>query len=410
MTAGTGVARERQVHPEQGPHRVADRRHRHPPQHRRGRDGRRRHDEQRRHGAADHRRHVGHRSRGRGGRDRHPDRHARPAGEGDDRRDARQDVPRQGRPRSATARFRRPPARRPRHRRRTSWSRCTIDDEIADVRPGFTCTAEITTATRKNVGLGADSGDDGSRSRRRQGRQHGPRAQDDDKRPRRSTGVEASELKPGQPRKELEGVFVVRDNKAEFVPVKTGIAGEKYFEVLSGLKAGDQVIVGPFASVRELADGAPSRSKRRSDRRQRRHKTSLQRPAPRQSRRSNLRSWNWHWSCMHQFLEAAFIALERDLGEQAALVPHRAREHRRGDVDHRRGVARPGHERLRDRRHRLGRRRRQLHHPADAADPDPGRRRARPQQPARHDGRGGGGPEVQREHRRGRGRGRRRGR
>jgi HlyD family secretion protein len=41
-----------------------------------------------------------------------------------------------------------------------------------------------------------------------------------------------------------------------FVPVKTGIAGDKYFEVLSGVKAGDQVIVGPFSSVRELGDGA----------------------------------------------------------------------------------------------------------------------------------------------------------
>jgi len=52
-------------------------------------------------------------------------------------------------------------------------------------------------------------------------------------------------------------VFVVRnDNVAEFVPVKTGIAGEKYFEVLSGLKDGDKVVVGPFSSVRELADGA----------------------------------------------------------------------------------------------------------------------------------------------------------
>jgi HlyD family secretion protein len=38
--------------------------------------------------------------------------------------------------------------------------------------------------------------------------------------------------------------------------VKTGIAGEKYFEVLSGVKEGDQVIVGPFSSVRELKDGA----------------------------------------------------------------------------------------------------------------------------------------------------------
>jgi HlyD family secretion protein len=78
-----------------------------------------------------------------------------------------------------------------------------------------------------------------------------------DKRARpRSGGVEAAELKPGQERKELEGVFVVRDSKAVFVPVKTGIAGEKYFEVLSGLKEGDEVIIGPFASVRELADGS----------------------------------------------------------------------------------------------------------------------------------------------------------
>ena len=41
-----------------------------------------------------------------------------------------------------------------------------------------------------------------------------------------------------------------------FTPVKTGIAGEKYFEVLSGVNDGDQVIVGPFSSVRELKDGA----------------------------------------------------------------------------------------------------------------------------------------------------------
>jgi HlyD family secretion protein len=74
---------------------------------------------------------------------------------------------------------------------------------------------------------------------------------------RPTTTVSASELKPGQERKELEGVFVVKDNKALFVPVKTGIAGEKYFEVLSGVTEGDQVIVGPFSSVRELGDGTP---------------------------------------------------------------------------------------------------------------------------------------------------------
>ena len=68
--------------------------------------------------------------------------------------------------------------------------------------------------------------------------------------------VQASELKPGHTRKELEGVFMVRDGKAVFAPIKTGIAGDKYFESLSGLKEGDRVIVGPFASVRALTDGA----------------------------------------------------------------------------------------------------------------------------------------------------------
>jgi HlyD family secretion protein len=63
------------------------------------------------------------------------------------------------------------------------------------------------------------------------------------------------ELKPGQTRKETEGVFVLRGGKAEFVPIKVGIAGEKYFEVLSGLKDGDQVITGPYNSVRGMADG-----------------------------------------------------------------------------------------------------------------------------------------------------------
>ena len=82
----------------------------------------------------------------------------------------------------------------------------------------------------------------------------------DDKKKRASTPeptVSAAELEPGQTRKEVEGVFVLRDGVAVFVPVKTGIAGDKYFEVLSGLKPGDQVITGPFNSVRNLKDGDP---------------------------------------------------------------------------------------------------------------------------------------------------------
>jgi HlyD family secretion protein len=65
----------------------------------------------------------------------------------------------------------------------------------------------------------------------------------------------ASSPKPGQTRKESEGVFVVRDGKAEFIPIKMGVAGDKYFEVLSGLKNGDEVITGPYNSVRGMTDG-----------------------------------------------------------------------------------------------------------------------------------------------------------
>ena len=65
----------------------------------------------------------------------------------------------------------------------------------------------------------------------------------------------ASELKPGETRKEVEGVFVVREGKAVFLPIQMGIAGDQYFEVMGGLKPGDEVITGPYNSVRGMADG-----------------------------------------------------------------------------------------------------------------------------------------------------------
>jgi len=56
---------------------------------------------------------------------------------------------------------------------------------------------------------------------------------------------------------EREGVFVVRDGKAAFVPVRVGISGDRYFEVLSGLEKGDQVVSGTYEALRDLTDGAP---------------------------------------------------------------------------------------------------------------------------------------------------------
>jgi len=134
-----------------------------------------------------------------------------------------------------------------------------IDEPIPEVRPGFTCTADITTATRKEVvsvpipavavrELVYDANGQIVKEPR------------NDKR-RRGNSMEpvaaAAELKPGQTRKEAEGVFLVRDGRAEFLPIKMGIAGDKYFEILSGLKAGDQVITGPYNSVRGMTDGDP---------------------------------------------------------------------------------------------------------------------------------------------------------
>ncbi len=134
----------------------------------------------------------------------------------------------------------------------------TLDKEIPEVRPGFTCTAEITTAVRDGavtVPIQATT----VREMILDEKGGIVRPPDAAKGKRRSTpaaGAASTELAPGQTRKELEGVFAVQDSKAVFMPIKTGIAGEKYFEVLSGLKEGDAVITGPFASVRSLAEGA----------------------------------------------------------------------------------------------------------------------------------------------------------
>jgi HlyD family secretion protein len=64
--------------------------------------------------------------------------------------------------------------------------------------------------------------------------------------------------------KEKEGVFLFRDGKAEFVPIQTGIAGKKHFEVLSGVSEGDLVIRGPFESIRKLETGDAVKEKKKS--------------------------------------------------------------------------------------------------------------------------------------------------
>jgi HlyD family secretion protein len=59
--------------------------------------------------------------------------------------------------------------------------------------------------------------------------------------------------------REVEGVFLVQGETVEFVPVELGIAGDEYFEVLSGISVGDTVVAGPYQTIRQLRSGDPVR-------------------------------------------------------------------------------------------------------------------------------------------------------
>ena len=140
----------------------------------------------------------------------------------------------------------------------------TLDDNVPEVRPGFTCTADITTATRtatlavpiqattvREVTLNALG--EVTRVPRR-----------DDNLPNIASPLEASSQAWNEATQELEGVFILRENRVQFTPIVTGIAGEQYFEVVQGLNEGDFVITGPFDVVRSLDEGDPVQIDERS--------------------------------------------------------------------------------------------------------------------------------------------------
>jgi HlyD family secretion protein len=66
-----------------------------------------------------------------------------------------------------------------------------------------------------------------------------------------STDGAAPLLEPG-----TQGVFVLRTHgsklESQFVPVTTGITGATDIEVTSGLKAGDEIVIGPYKVLRTL--------------------------------------------------------------------------------------------------------------------------------------------------------------
>lgn len=122
-----------------------------------------------------------------------------------------------------------------------------LDVPEDSIRPGLSATAKITTATRHDVLSipiqALTIRQKGDLQVKRPGDKNKPAAP-----------PSAAMLK--QMKEEVQGVFVVRGEKAVFEPVKTGITGATDIEVLSGLKAGDQIVTGSYQVIRTLRNDA----------------------------------------------------------------------------------------------------------------------------------------------------------
>jgi HlyD family secretion protein len=120
----------------------------------------------------------------------------------------------------------------------------TLDAPSEELRPGLSTTAKITTAKKSNVlSLPIQALT-----------MYAPPA------PGSNGKVEAASTSaPATPAK--QGVFVIEKDahgrqRAKFVPVTTGITGATDIEVLTGLSTGQEVVTGPYKTLRVLKDGA----------------------------------------------------------------------------------------------------------------------------------------------------------
>jgi len=122
-----------------------------------------------------------------------------------------------------------------------------MDNPPDEVRPGLSCTAKITTATRQNaltVPIQALTV-----------RQKG----DLEPQPPAGQPVIVKKYTPAEEKvrkEEVQGVFVIENGKAMFHKVDTGITGATDIEVLSGLKEGDQIITGTYQVIRTIRNEA----------------------------------------------------------------------------------------------------------------------------------------------------------
>ncbi|MCH8993206.1 MAG: efflux RND transporter periplasmic adaptor subunit, partial [Acidobacteria bacterium] len=138
-----------------------------------------------------------------------------------------------------------------------------LTDSVPNIKPGMTATCDITT-DRRDRAIKIPIGAVVLRDEDRLGKSDGD---DEDDESASDLGVseavaagdgdDASEELDDDDEKKppLEGVFVVRDGKAVFVEVTTGIADQQNIEITSGLKKGEEIVVGSFRTLRELEDG-----------------------------------------------------------------------------------------------------------------------------------------------------------
>jgi HlyD family secretion protein len=122
----------------------------------------------------------------------------------------------------------------------------TLTDPPTSLRAGLSCTAKIQTAHSDKV-LTVPIQAVAIRTQEEL---------DAAEHPGSGVTLAASRPETNAEKKEIQGVFVIRGNKAVFVPVKTGITGTTDIEVTQGLKAGDQIVTGSYSVLRTLKPGA----------------------------------------------------------------------------------------------------------------------------------------------------------
>ncbi|RPJ60117.1 MAG: HlyD family secretion protein [Acidobacteria bacterium] len=132
----------------------------------------------------------------------------------------------------------------------------TLEKPPLSLRPGLSCVADITTATRQNVlVIPMQALTIREFEVDKDGKLVKPPVEKE-----KGKVVKAAEKKPGETnkkveKKEFQGVFIIKNEKAEFVEVKTGVSGDTDIEVLSGLKPGTEIVTGSFKTLRTLKDG-----------------------------------------------------------------------------------------------------------------------------------------------------------